>query len=67
MHYAYKTGNIEFVLSMFAIIKTNFADASEILNELLNFQDYDCMRPLDMLAFRLDDDHKNFIKEFHGD
>ena len=25
------------------------------------------MRPLDLLAFRIDDDQKNFIKEFHGE
>jgi hypothetical protein len=25
------------------------------------------MRPLDLLAQRIDEDHKNFIKEFHGE
>ena len=25
------------------------------------------MRPLDLLAFKIDEDHKNFIKEFHCD
>ena len=23
------------------------------------------MRPVDLLAFRVDDDHKQFLKEFH--
>ena len=41
--------------------------ASELINELLNVVDYSGMRPLDLLAFRIDDDHKNFIKEFHGE
>ena len=27
----------------------------------------DGMKPLDLLSFRIDDDHKDFIKEFHGD
>lgn len=25
------------------------------------------MRPLDLLAFKIDDDHKVFIREFHGE
>jgi len=25
------------------------------------------MRPIDLLAFKIDDDQKRFIKEFHGD
>ena len=31
--------------------------------DLLNIMDNDGMRAIDLLAFRVDDDHKKFIKE----
>lgn len=43
------------------------AQSRELINDILNVTDYDGMRPLDLLAFRIDDDQKNFIKEFHGE
>ena len=39
----------------------------ELINELLNILDFQGMRPLDLLALKIDEDHKNFIKEFHGE
>ena len=32
-------------------------------NDLINILDNDGMRAIDLLAFRVDDDHKKFIKE----
>ena len=41
--------------------------AEEIIKELFNVKDINMMRPIDLLAFRIDDDHKMFIKEYHGE
>ena len=43
------------------------AGATNVINEMLNVVDACGMRPLDQLAFKIDDDHKNFIKEYHGE
>ena len=41
--------------------------AAELINQIMNVVDYEGMRPLDLLALKIDEDHKNFIKEFHGE
>ena len=41
--------------------------ATAAINDMLNVTDSCGMRPLDQLAFRIDDDHKHFIKEYHGE
>ena len=66
-----KNANIELVLSIFGVIKQNIPSQSQaknaldLINELQNSLDSNGMRPMDLLAFRIDDDQKNFIKEFH--
>ena len=67
MHYAFKNLNVELALSVFATVKQCSAGAPELINELLNTLDFQGMRPLDLLAMKIDEDHKNFIKEFHGE
>jgi hypothetical protein len=71
LHFAFKNGNIELVLCIFGVIKhklvTEPAAATAAINDLLNVTDSSGMRPLDQLAFKIDDDHKNLIKEYHGE
>ena len=71
MHFAFKNGNIELALCVFGVIKQKLVNdataATSVINELLNVIDSCGMRPLDQLAFKIDDDHKNFIKEYHGE
>ena len=67
LHYAFKNLNVELTLAVFATVKQCSAAAPELINELLNAHDFEGMRPLDLLALKIDEDHKNFIKEFHGE
>ena len=67
LHYAFKNLNVELALAVFATVKQCSSAAPELINELLNAHDFEGMRPLDLLALKIDEDHKNFIKEFHGE
>ena len=67
LHYAFKNLNVELALAIFATVKQCSAGVPELINELLNILDFQGMRPLDLLALKIDEDHKNFIKEFHGE
>ncbi|CDW89302.1 isoform c [Stylonychia lemnae] len=65
LHYAFKSGNLECALWMVQIIKKEYGyDAQQ---ELLNSIDNDGMRPIDLLAFMIDDYHKSFIRNFHNE
>lgn len=53
MHEALKAGNLEVALWMLKLDTTS---------ELINILNNDSMRAVDLLAIRVDDDHKKFIK-----
>ena len=57
MHSAFKAGNLELALWIMHLAPN--------AGELANIQDNDGMRPIDLLAFRVDDDHKGFLKDCH--
>ena len=54
LHEALKAGNLELAIWMLKL---------DTQHELINTVDNDGMRAIDLLAFRVDDDHKKFIKE----
>lgn len=54
LHEALKAGNLELAIWMLK---------NDTTRELINTTDNDGMRAIDLLAFRVDDDHKKFIKE----
>ena len=54
LHDALKAGNLELAIWMLKL---------DSQHELINIVDNDGMRAIDLLAFRVDDDHKKFIKE----
>ena len=53
LHDAYKAGNLELAIWIIKLAKSPIVD----------LLDNDGMRAIDLLAFKVDDDHKQFIKE----
>ena len=58
MHEALKAGNLELALWILKLSQN-----LNVCSDLLNIVDNDGMRAIDLLAFKVDDDHKKFIKE----
>lgn len=65
LHFAMKNANVELVLCIFGVIQqslpawtagSNKLNAQDLINELHNCADFQGMRPIDLLAFRIDDD-----------
>jgi hypothetical protein len=55
LHEALKAGNLELALWILKLAPNKA--------QLMDMVDNDGMRGIDLLAFRVDDDHKKFIKE----
>jgi hypothetical protein len=58
LHEALKAGNLELALWILKLSQN-----LNVCSDLLNIVDNDGMRAIDLLAFKVDDDHKKFIKE----